>query len=119
VRLALKRLAALRGFVRERNLGGEPDAALAAAVGMEPAEIDDMFRLLAVAKYDERYVVPKAHRELGISPMARQGACGLDFPGGPGSCGELAKAKDPFGGEPLAAGNAGNVTFTDFRGDRG
>ena len=116
VRLALKRLAAMRGFVRERNLGGEPDSAIAAAVGMEPAEIDHMFRLLAIAKYDERYVIPKTHGEIGINPMARQGACGLDFPGGPGSCGELSKAKDPFGGEPLAAGNAGNVTFMDFRG---
>ena len=75
-----------------------------------------MFRLLAIAKYDERYVIPKTHGELGINPTARQGACGLDFAGGPGSCGELAKAKDPFGGEPLAAGSAGNVTFMDFRG---
>jgi nitrate reductase beta subunit len=108
----------MRSFSRERTLGGEPDAAIAAAVGMEPAEIDHMFRLLAVAKYDERYVIPKTHRELGISPMARQGACGLDFAGGPGSCGELAKAKDPFGGEPLAVGTAGNVTFMDFRGNQ-
>jgi nitrate reductase beta subunit len=97
VRLALKRLAAMRGFVRERNLGGEPDAAIATAVGMKPDEIDAMFRLLAVAKYDERNVVPKTHGELGSSPMARQGASGLNVPGGPGS----------------------NVTFTDFRGKRG
>ncbi len=115
VRMALKRLAAMRAFIRERNLGGIPDEAVAAAVGMETAEIDQMFRLLAVAKYDERYVIPKSHGEIGINPAARQGACGLDFAGGPGSCGELSKAKDPFGAEPLAVGGGGNVTFTDFR----
>jgi nitrate reductase beta subunit len=120
VRLALKRLAAMRGFIRERNLGGKPDAAVAAAVGMEPAEIDQMFRLLAVAKYDERYVIPKTHGEIGVNPAARQGACGLDFAGGPGSCSELGKARDPFGdAPPAAAEGGGNVTLMDFRGNHG
>jgi nitrate reductase beta subunit len=120
VRVALRRLAAMRGWTREKNLGGEPDPAVAAAVGMEPAEIDAMFRLLAIAKYDERYVIPQAHGEIGINPHSRQGACGLDFEGGPGSCGALEQTKDPFGAEPLAApgariGNGSNVAFLDFR----
>ena len=85
------------------NLGGEPDPALAAAVGMEPGAIDAMFRLLAIAKYDERYVIPQTHGEIGINPHSRQGACGLDFEGGPGSCGAIGQTKDPFGAEPLAA----------------
>jgi nitrate reductase beta subunit len=120
VRVSLRRLAAMRGWTRERNLGGEPDPALAAAVGMEPREIDAMFRLLAIAKYDERYVIPQTHGEIGVNPHSRQGACGLDFEGGPGSCGALEKTKDPFGAEPLAAGGGGaasgsNVAFLDFR----
>ena len=120
VRMSLRRLAAMRGWTRERNLGGEPDPALAAAVGMEPREIDAMFRLLAIAKYDERYVIPQTHGEIGVNPHSRQGACGLDFEGGPGSCGALEKTKDPFGAEPLAVGGGGggggsNVAFLDFR----
>ena len=118
VRVALRRLAAMRSWTRERNLGGEPDRALAAAVGMGPADIDAMFRLLAIAKYDERYVIPQAHGEIGLNPHSMQGACGLDFEGGPGSCGAIGQAKDPFGAEPLAAPTAGsgsNVAFLDFR----
>jgi nitrate reductase / nitrite oxidoreductase, beta subunit len=46
-----------------------------------------MYRLLAIAKYDDRYVIPMAHRELADNLTARQGGCGLDFAGGPGSCG--------------------------------
>jgi nitrate reductase beta subunit len=118
VRVALRRLAAMRGWTRERNLGGEPDPTLPAAVDMEPAAIDAMFRLLAIAKYDERYVIPQTHGEIGINPHSRQGACGLDFEGGPGSCGAIAQTKDPFGAEPLAAPSAGggsNVAFLDFR----
>ena len=92
--------------------------AVAAAVGMEPAEIDAMFRLLAIAKYDERYVIPQAHGEIGVNPHSQQGACGLDFAGGPGSCGALSQEKDPFGAAPPIPGAetaGGNVSFLDFR----
>ena len=30
---------------------------------MTGQEIQDMFRLLAIAKYDERYVIPPSHKE--------------------------------------------------------
>ena len=46
-----------------------------------------MYELLANAKYDDRYTIPKAHREVADNLQARQGGCGLDFAGGPGSCG--------------------------------
>ena len=93
VRVALRRLAAMRSWMRERNLGGEPDGRVAAAVGMEPSAIEAMFRLLAIAKYDERYVIPQAHGEIGVNPHSQQGACGLDFEGGPGSCGALSRGE--------------------------
>ena len=68
VRLALNRLAAMRRYMREKNLGAKPDRSIAAAVGLEPETIERMFRLLAIAKYDERYVIPQAHQELGPVP---------------------------------------------------
>jgi nitrate reductase beta subunit len=117
VRLALKRLAAMRAWMRERNLGGEPDAELAARVGMAPGAVERMFRLLAIAKFDERYVIPKAHGELGVNPHTRQGAGGMDFPGGPGSERVLAGRPDPFGDAPLdgGAGRGQSMAFVDFR----
>jgi nitrate reductase beta subunit len=39
VRVALKRLAAMRAYMRERNLGGEADPAVAAEVGLDAAEL--------------------------------------------------------------------------------
>jgi len=87
VRTVLRRLAAMRAHMRAANLGAAPGEDLAAAVGMSADEIEDMYRLLAIAKYDERYVIPKAHREVAANLSARQGGCGLDFAGGPGSCG--------------------------------
>jgi len=102
VRLALKRLAAMRRHVREQNLGGDPDPGVAASVGMQPHEVDAMFRLLAIAKYEDRYVIPQAHGEVAGRLMEKQGACGLDFAGGPGSCGANGQSRpDPFGADPF------------------
>ena len=42
-------------------------------VGMTGQELEDMYRLLAIAKYEERYVIPQAHAELA-DRLAEQGA---------------------------------------------
>jgi len=43
-----------------------------------------MYRLLAIAKYGERYVIPPAHREQARALSALATECSLDAPGGPG-----------------------------------
>ena len=81
----LRKLAAMRSFMRDVRNGREPDPEIAAAVGMDGQEIEDMYRLLAIAKYDERYVIPTAHSESAATPegIAAMG-CSLDDFGGPG-----------------------------------
>jgi len=63
VRRVLDKLAAMRSYMRDLNLGREPQEEIAASVGMTGQEVREMFRLLAIAKYDERYVIPTAHVE--------------------------------------------------------
>jgi nitrate reductase beta subunit len=84
VRLALRRQAAMRRVQRERTLGTEPEAALAADVGLGLADLDDLFRLLAIAKYEDRYVLPQGHRETAGEPYELQGSCGFDVPAAAG-----------------------------------
>ena len=87
IRDVLRRLAAMRGYMRKREVLGERDEAIAAAAGMTAGDVEDMYRLLAIAKYEDRYVIPQAHTELADQLMVQQGTCGLDFEGGPGNCG--------------------------------
>ena len=86
----LQKLAAMRSYMRDVTLGRERQPELAHAVGMEPAALEQMYRLLAIAKYDERYVIPKAHAEQAHN--LEEMGCSLDFEGGPGAGGE-----GPFG----------------------
>ena len=50
-------------------------------VGMQPAEIEAMFEMVAIGDYDDRYVIPKRHGEVSADAFAEQGSCGIDFSG--------------------------------------
>jgi nitrate reductase beta subunit len=84
VRNVLNRLAAMRSYQRRINLGEKPDDSIPAAVGMTPEEIDQMYRLLAIAKYEDRYVIPAAHAEDAHRLEQLATECSLEYDGGPG-----------------------------------
>ncbi|MDT9685408.1 nitrate reductase subunit beta [Streptomyces sp. TRM76323] len=90
VRLVLRRLSAMRSYMRAVNLGDPPDERVAEAVGMTGHELTSLYRLLAVAKYHDRYVIPTAYEEQGR--QLEETGCSLDFEGGPGMYGS-----GPFG----------------------
>jgi nitrate reductase beta subunit len=99
IRRVLRRLAAMRGHMRKREVLAEHDEQLPAEVGLSVTDVEDLYRLLAIGKYEDRYVIPQAHTELASHLMEQQGACGLDFEGGPGNCGMItdpAKANESF-----------------------
>jgi nitrate reductase beta subunit len=81
VRRSLARLAAMRRFMRAANVDGRVDAAIAEDVDMTPAEIEEMFQMVAIGDYDDRYVIPKRHGEVSPEAFAEQGSCGIDFSG--------------------------------------
>ncbi|MGC8474397.1 MAG: nitrate reductase subunit beta [Candidatus Dormibacteria bacterium] len=89
VRQVLRRLAGMRGYMRKLEVLGVRDQQAAAAASLEPSEIEAMYRLLAVAKNEDRYVVPQAQSEQAQRLAELPGSCGLDFEGGPGNCGAL------------------------------
>jgi nitrate reductase beta subunit len=102
VRRALHRLAAMRAYMRDINLGGTPDETIPAAVGLSGQQLRNMYRLLAIAKAEDRYVIPKAHGEPGGVP---EHSCSLDGDGGPGMGGPGAPVPAVTGA--VAAGNGG------------
>ena len=106
VRDVLARLAAMRSYMRTVNLGGERQPEIAEAVGMSGADIEDMYRLLALAKYDERYVIPSAHGELHEQAgQLEELACSLDYEGGPGMGGSGPFGESSGGPRPIAVEN--------------
>jgi nitrate reductase beta subunit len=115
-------------MMRATQLGLDPGDDLPASVGASKSDLEDLYRLLAIAKYDDRYVIPPAHTEDAGWLMAQheQLFCSLDTDGGPGMRG----TGPPRGGRPAgsvesfhpagpapAAGQPGDTNL--FRGDDG
>lgn len=68
--------------MRDINLGRDTQPHIPHSVGMTEEQIYEMYRLLAIAKYEERYVIPTA-----FAPQARdleEMGCSLTGEGGPG-----------------------------------
>ena len=84
VNRVLRKLAAMRSYMRDINMGWQTDESIAESVGMTGQEIKDMYRLLAIAKYDERYVIPPAHYEDAHKLENVATDCSLNVDGGPG-----------------------------------
>ncbi|TDO87553.1 nitrate reductase subunit beta [Enemella evansiae] len=102
----LKVLAGMRSYMRGITLGGAGDESVAELIGYTGDELQQLYRLLAIAKYDERYVIPKAHVEQAHD--LEELGCSLDLDGGPGmyetsAFGEMSGRPTPVAVETFAA----------------
>ncbi len=79
VRLALKRLMAMRMYMRSVRVKNSPDDSVMKAVGLSVETAHSMYNLLAIAKYENRFVVPTMDGTDENRLYTDQGRCG--FPG--------------------------------------
>jgi len=82
VAAGLECMLAMRAYMRAKTIEGRPDPAIAERVGMTGQAIEDMYRLMAIANYEDRFVIPTAHRETGEDAYALRGGCGFSFGSG-------------------------------------
>ena len=78
IRLALRRLMALRSYMRSRRLEGETDSRVLEKAGMTEEMAEEMYRLLAIAKYKDRFVIPTVKKEKEVDLYREQGAAGFE-----------------------------------------
>ena len=107
VTAVLKKLAAMRSYMRDVAMGRDGDPAIPASVGLDETTMREMYRLLAIAKYEERYVIPTAHAEQAHSLEELATECALDYEGGPGmgGSGPFGEGSGPGFAEPVAVEN--------------
>lgn len=82
VALGLERMLAMRAYMRAKTVDGVIDQSIAKKVGLTAAQIDEMYRVMAIANYEDRFVIPTAHRELGEDAYDLKGSCGFSFGNG-------------------------------------
>lgn len=87
IRTVLKKMAMMRSYMRSLQTNRPVSKKFLDNLDMDVEVLEEMYHLLAVAKYKDRFVIPYGHKEDLMDLQLVQGSCGLNFNGGPGSCG--------------------------------
>jgi nitrate reductase / nitrite oxidoreductase, beta subunit len=82
VALGLERMLAMRAYMRAKTIEGVLDETIAAKVGLKGQQIEDMYQIMAIANYEDRFVIPTVHRELDEDAYDLRGSCGFSFGNG-------------------------------------
>lgn len=81
--LALKRMIAMRIYKRGEEVDNIKHDDVLRDVGLTENQIHEMYRYLAIANYEDRFVIPTHHSELkselSRSAFIEQGSCGFTF----------------------------------------
>ncbi len=82
VALALERMLAMRAYMRAKTVDGVIDEDIAKRVGLTALDIENMYQTMAIANYEDRFVIPTAHREVNEDAFDLRGSCGFSFGNG-------------------------------------
>jgi nitrate reductase beta subunit len=96
VKLALERMLAMRAYMRSRVVENRSNIAALQQVGLSIAQVQDMYRTMAIANYEDRFVIPTTHREYAENAYDLRGSCGFTFGNG---CSDGVTETSLFGGK--------------------
>ncbi|HNW17169.1 MAG TPA: nitrate reductase subunit beta [Sphingorhabdus lacus] len=82
VAACLERMLAMRAYMRAKTVEGVIEADIAEAVGLTPVQIEEMYHVMAIANYEDRFVIPTGHREDAEDMYEERGGCGFSFGNG-------------------------------------
>ncbi|AKO99767.1 nitrate reductase, beta subunit (plasmid) [Marinovum algicola DG 898] len=74
---ALERMLAMRSYMRSKTVEGVIDEGIAERVGLTGRMIEDMYKIMALADYEDRFVIPTTHREQVEEAYDLKGGCGF------------------------------------------
>jgi nitrate reductase beta subunit len=79
VRFGLKRMMAMRHYMRGKMIEGKPDTTILDEVQLTTELVEDMYKIMAIANYEDRYVIPTGHREETLDAFGESGGCGFQL----------------------------------------
>ncbi len=60
---ALERMLSMRAYMRSKTVEGVVDETIATRAGLTGRTIEEMYKIMALAAYEDRFVIPTTHRE--------------------------------------------------------
>ena len=92
---ALERMLAMRAYQRGKHVEGVENLRVLEQTGLTRAQVEEMYHVMAIANYEDRFVIPSTHREYAENTFDLRGGCGFSFGNG---CSDGASEASLFGG---------------------
>ncbi|WP_298309282.1 nitrate reductase subunit beta [Reyranella sp.] len=92
---SLQRMLAMRSYQRSKHVDQVQNLAVLEQAGLTVAEVEEMYHIMAIANYEDRFVIPTTHREYAENAFDMRGGCGFTFGNG---CSDGASDVSLFGG---------------------
>ncbi len=86
IRDVLKKMVLMRQYMRTKDIGKSFDNKLLEDAGIDALTVEEMYRLLAIAKYEDRFVIPTSHKEEYEKLYEDQGMTGFEYTAACDSC---------------------------------
>lgn len=80
--LALQRMMAMRTHMRARTVEDRMDVEVLHQVGLTVEQVEEMYKVMALADYEDRFVIPSTHREYAENTFDLKSSCGFTFGNG-------------------------------------
>ncbi|GGP23222.1 nitrate reductase subunit beta [Silvimonas iriomotensis] len=79
---ALERMLAMRAYMRDKSVHQTENLEVLKQVGLTQAQVDEMYKVMAIANYEDRFVIPSSHKEQVEDSFNDKAACGFTFGNG-------------------------------------
>jgi nitrate reductase beta subunit len=96
VKRALERMLAMRAYMRDKHVERRQNLDVLKQADLTEAQVEAMYRYMAIANYEDRFVIPTTHREYAENAYDLRGGCGFSFGNG---CSDGQTGTSLFGGK--------------------
>ncbi|WP_298771132.1 nitrate reductase subunit beta [uncultured Shewanella sp.] len=107
---ALERMLAMRAYKRAEQVDQVEDLAVLEQVGLTPEQIQEMYHIMAIANYEDRFVIPTSHTRYADNAFDMKSGCGFSFGEG---CSDNDGGVNLFGGKSQTQREVIPVKFID------
>jgi nitrate reductase beta subunit len=107
---ALETMVAMRRYMRKKSVDKVVDPNTLKGTHLNPAQVEEMYQVMAIANYEDRFVIPSSHKEMVENAFEDKASCGFTFGNG---CSDGHSNESLFGRK-----KATPIVFHDMRRDR-
>ncbi|MGD9489026.1 MAG: nitrate reductase subunit beta [Calditrichaceae bacterium] len=75
---ALKKMLTMRAWMRNKTVEGKTDLSILEETGLTVVQVEEMYRYLALADYDDRFVIPTSPKDLNMDAFTDKAETGFE-----------------------------------------